>query len=319
MENVLIIKLGALGDVVISTSLIKQIQSFHSTDKIFLLTSKPFDTIFHAWKDLNIHTVERKGLLNTLRTMTWIRKSRFNTVYDLQSNDRTGLYCAVSRASKRIGNHPRYPYNIHPKEAYKGQCHIYDRMLTVLKSAGIPAKPWPPTLHASNEDKKNINSWIRENRLTKNDFIIIHAGGSKQHPEKRWPYYEQLAKILSADNKSIVWIGENDDLEINKTLSSITGINASKQFTFPELAELGRHASFGITTDSGPMHILSCSGIPVYAFFGPTNWKRAHAVGQKEHVITPGQTGEEQNKSCQDLGLVRTEDVMLILKRDGLI
>ena len=134
MENVLIIKLGALGDVVISTSLIKQIQSFHSTDKIFLLTSKPFDTIFHAWKDLNIHTVERKGLLNTLRTMTWIRKSRFNTVYDLQSNDRTGLYCAVSRASKRIGNHPRYPYNIHPKEAYKGQCHIYDRMLTVLKS-----------------------------------------------------------------------------------------------------------------------------------------------------------------------------------------
>lgn len=319
MANVLIIKLGALGDVVMSTSLIKQIQLFHPTDKLFLLTSKPFDTIFQAWKDLNVHTIERKGLLNTLRTMAWIRKSRFDAVYDLQSNDRTGLYCAFSGITKRIGNHPRYPYNIHPEEAYKGQCHIHDRMLTVLKSAGIPAKPLLPALPASNEEKKNISSWIRENKLIENDFIIIHAGGSRQHPEKRWPYYEQLAKKLSAENKSVVWIGGNDDLETNKTLSSITGIDASKLFTFPELAELGRHASFAITNDSGPMHILSCSEIPVYAFFGPTNWKRAHAIGQKKHVITLYQTVKEQNKSCQDLGMIRTEDVMLILKRDGLI
>lgn len=286
MANVLIIKLGALGDVVMSTSLIKQIQLFHPADKLFLLTSKPFDTIFRAWKDLNIHTVERKGLLNTLRTMAWIRKSRFDAVYDLQSNDRTGLYCAFSGITKRIGNHPRYPYNIHPEEAYKGQCHIHDRMLTVLKSAGIPAKPLLPALPASNEEKKNISSWIRENKLIENDFIIIHAGGSRQHPEKRWPYYEQLAKKLSAENKSVVWIGGNDDLETNKTLSSITGIDASKLFTFPELAELGRHASFAITNDSGPMHILSCSEIPVYAFFGPTNWKRAHAIGQRDHVFS---------------------------------
>jgi len=67
------------------------------------------------------------------------------------------------------------------------------------------------------------------------------------------------------------------------------------------------------------MHILSCSEIPVYAFFGPTNWKRAHAIGQKKHVITLYQTDKEQNKSCQDLGMIKTEDVMLILKRDGLI
>ncbi len=35
------------------------------------------------------------------------------------------------------------------------------------------------------------------------------------------------------------------------------------------------------------MHILSGSGIPVFAFFGPTNWLRSHAVGQKENIIVP--------------------------------
>ena len=286
MANVLIIKLGALGDVVMSTSLIKQIQSYHSTDNLYLLTSTPFDTIFHNWPGLNIHTVERKGLRNSLRTIAWIRQKRFESVYDLQSNDRSGLYCALSGIARRIGNHPRYPYNIHPEDAYQGQCHIYSRMLAVLESAGIPAKPLPPTLPASNKEKQKIRAWLRENKLIKDNFIIIHAGGSKQHPEKRWPYYDQLAVKISSMNKTIVWVGGNDDLEINKSLSSITGINANNLFTFSELAELGRHASFAITNDSGPMHILSCANIPVYALFGPTNWKCAHATGQNGRVIS---------------------------------
>ena len=286
MANVLIIKLGALGDVVMATSLIKQIQRFHSTDNLFLLTSAPFDEIFREWKGLTVHTVKRKGLLNNLRTITWIRNNNFESVYDLQSNDRSGLYCALSGISRRIGNHPRYPYSVHPEEPYRGQCHIFDRMLAVLESAGIKTEHVAPSLPASDEERQRVRAWLKENKLVKDGFIIIHAGGSKQHPEKRWPYYKDLAEALSARNKTIVWIGGNDDIETNKSLSSIAGVNASMQFTFSELAELGRHASFAITNDSGPMHVLSSSGIPVYAFFGPTNWQRNHAIGQRDHVFS---------------------------------
>jgi len=42
---------------------------------------------------------------------------------------------------------------------------------------------------------------------------------------------------------------------------------------------------FAICNDSGPMHLLSLSGIPVHAFFGPTDWRRSHALGQQEHVL----------------------------------
>jgi len=96
MANILIIKLGALGDVVMATSLITQIQSFHSTDNLFLLTSEPFDTIFSAWKGLTVHTIKRNGFRNNLNAIAWIRKNNFAVVYDLQSNDKTGLYCALS-------------------------------------------------------------------------------------------------------------------------------------------------------------------------------------------------------------------------------
>jgi len=319
MANILILKLGALGDVVMATSLINQIQRFHATDNLFLLTSAPFDEIFREWKGLTVHPVKRKGLLNNLRTITWIRKNNFESVYDLQSNDRSGLYCALSGISRRIGNHPRYPYNVHPEKPYRGQCHIYDRMLAVLESAGIKAEHLAPSLPALDKEKQHIKTWLKENKLVKDNFIIIHAGGSRQHPEKRWPYYKQLAEALSARNKAIVWIGGNDDIEINESLSSIAGINASMQFTFSELAELGRQALFAITNDSGPMHILSCSGIPVYAFFGPTNWRRNHAIGHEKHVITPALLSENKDKQSQDLARINAKDVISLLERDGLI
>lgn len=321
MANVLIIKLGALGDVVMSTSLIKQIQSFHSADRLFLLTTKPFNTIFHAWSGLSVHTVKRMGLLNNLNAVAWIRSKHFSSVYDLQSNDRSGLYCALSGIPTRIGNHPRYPYTIHPKDPYSGQCHIYKRMLEVLESAGIPAEASLPSLPASEKERQFISSWIQENRLVKKHFVVIHAGGSKQHPEKRWPYYDELAQKLSHRNMQIVWVGGHDDLEINKRMASVAGINACNLFTFSELAELGRHASFAITNDSGPMHIFSCSDIPVYGLFGPTNWKRNHAVCQENRVISAqtlsNSTPDNNNFSPLSLKSIPADVVINRLTVDG--
>ena len=56
-------------------------------------------------------------------------------------------------------------------------------------------------------------------------------------------------------------------------------------FSVRGLAELGRRARFAVTNDSGPMHVLSCAGIPLYAFFGPTSVARSHALGQRQRVL----------------------------------
>jgi ADP-heptose:LPS heptosyltransferase len=34
------------------------------------------------------------------------------------------------------------------------------------------------------------------------------------------------------------------------------------------------------------MHVLSTANLPVYAFFGPTDWRRSHALGQQQRVLT---------------------------------
>ena len=94
-------------------------------------------------------------------------------------------------------------------------------------------------------------------------------------------------------------------------------------FTFSELAELGRHASFAIANDSGPMHILSCSGIPVYGLFGPTNWRRNHAVGQGDRVISAKFDGDSliDNRPFRPVSLatISTNIILNRLSSDGVL
>jgi ADP-heptose:LPS heptosyltransferase len=285
MSNILIIKLGALGDVIMSTSLINQIRKHHANDSLWLITSPAYADIFEQWKELKVVTFDRKHLVDNLKIIFWTRKMKFDRVYDLQSNDRTSIICALSGINNIIGNHPRYPYNTHPQDKYAGQCHIYDRMLEVLASAGINTVHAPPQLMVSEQGKTRVFEWLNNHGLQHGKFVILHAGASSKHPEKCWPYFEELAKTISQSGYKIIWAGSDTDAEKNKKLAEKTGIDASGVFSITDLAELGKHARFAVTNDSGPMHILSASGIPVFAFFGPTNWRRNHAIGQAENVI----------------------------------
>jgi len=146
VAKILIIKTGALGDVVMATALIRQIQQHHAQDELWLLTSPAYAEIFATWPGLNVATFGRKGIWNSLKAIVWIRRRGFTRVYDLQSSDRSGFLCALSGIRERAGNHPRFPYNLHPRDSYSGQCHIFERLLEVLRAAGIAAVTLPPTL-----------------------------------------------------------------------------------------------------------------------------------------------------------------------------
>ena len=302
-----------------ATSLIRQIQAHHKNDEIWLLTTPPYKQIFENQDDLKTAAFVRKGFFAMFKSIAWIRKMKFDRVYDLQSNDRTSVLVSFSGISERVGNHPRFPYNFHPVDKYAGQCHIYIRMLDVLKSGGVKTSQVLPFLPISDSEKSYVSEWLSSYKDSENAFVILHAGASNKHPEKRWPYYQELATVLSESGYTIIWAGSDSDIELNKHLSSTVGIDTTCMFSLAALAELGRHAKFAITNDSGPMHVLSSSGIPVYALFGPTNWRRCHAIGQENNIIAAdmvaGQFGANSNKT--DIKNISVETVLNRLYKDG--
>jgi ADP-heptose:LPS heptosyltransferase len=308
--KILIIKLGALGDVVMATPIIRQIQRHHGNAAICLLTTPPYAALFKHWQDLSVQSMERPGPGNLLRMIRWVRAERIERVYDLQSNDRSAILCALSGIRERAGNHPRYPYTLHPPDPYLGQCHIFDRHNQLLASAGIePAEP-QPWLPLSAAEEGRVARWIAGHGMTTRQFVLLHAGTSPRRPEKRWPYFGEIGQRLSAAGFVPIWLGAKPDRELNKTLAARCGIDATSAFDLLELAALGRHAAFALTNDSGPMHVLSCAGIPVYACFGPSDPRRNHALGQGQRVLRPAD-------GSHDLARLSADEVWDRLSNDG--
>ena len=282
----LILKLGALGDIIMSTPIIRSIQQARTDDELYLLTSPAFAGLFEHWPGLTTKHFPRKGAGAFFRTIDWLRSQRFDRIYDLQSNDRSRIICALSGVEEKIGNHRRFPYTHHPGDIYTGQSHIFERHKQVLASAGlecIEEKPWLPV---PKQDQERVLHWLQEKRINTDRLVLMHAGASKLHPQKRWPYFAEIAQMLSGTGHEILWLGAGDDALINAELAAGVGVDATDVFSIFELIALARLSQFAITNDSGPMHVLSCSDLPIFALFGPSDWRRNHAIGQRQRVIS---------------------------------
>ena len=285
MSRILVIKLGALGDVVMATPLLDAIAQHHPHDQLELLTTPTFAPLFAAWPRYRVTSFARSGWRNNLAVLRFLRAGRFDRIYDLQANDRTALWCALSGSRERVGNHNRYPYTHHPHSPWRGQCHIFERMGAVLASVGINEVSARPLLPCDAAARHKVGAWRARHGLNNTPLVLLHAGASAGRPEKIWPHFAALAARLLAAGRAVVWLGAAPDQARNHQLARAGGIDATAAFTLPELAELGRHALCAVTNDSGPMHVLSASGIAVFGLFGPSDWRRNHALGQAAHVI----------------------------------
>ena len=282
----LVIKLGALGDVILATALIRRLLEARPEVAYTLLTTPAFAPLFAGWSGLEVVAIPRHGARNMWRAVRFMRRGGFSRVYDFQSNDRTGLMIALSGIPERVGNHPRFPYTHHPPTVYRSEIHIFERMNQVLASAGIPPAEPRPHLPPTESDRAHVAAWLAAHDLHPGGFVLCHAGASARWPSKRWPHFAALARRLEREaGLPVVWLGAGEDAEGNRALATEAGIDATGAFSIVQLAEIGRMARFAVTNDSGPMHVLSASGIPVFAFFGPTNWVKNHALGQAERVL----------------------------------
>lgn len=290
MKRILIIKLGALGDVLMATPHIQQIVAGYPEADIWLLTIPEFASLFEEYPHLKVKAFTRKGTRSLLAPLRWIRSQAFQVVFDLQGSDRSKMMAALSGAAERYGLGPGFPYTCCPpnKGIVNGETHSFYRLNQLLETADLAPVPASFTLKASEEQRQIVSSWLVEKGLSEKNIVLLHAGSSARWESKRWAtaHFITLATALEQHGLTPIWVGGKEDASLNRTLSQTIGIDVTEHFSILQLIELARYARFAVTTDSAPMHAIAAAGIPVYALFGPTDWRRSHALGQKEWVLT---------------------------------
>ncbi|HEU5048117.1 MAG TPA: glycosyltransferase family 9 protein [Rickettsiales bacterium] len=266
MSRILVIKHGALGDVVLATGAFQAIRQHHKNDHITLLTTPPYAGMLRAsgyFDDIWIDT--RPKLYHPIDFFKHIEKIRsggFSRVYDLQTSERTSWYFYLMRkpVPEWVGTAKGASHRHNTPE--RRSLHTLERQKQQLSIAGIENMPAP--------DISWLKSSIGHFNLP-DAYALIISGGSEHRPGKRWPAhnYGTLCTWLKEKGIAPVLIGTQSEKSVISIIEAICPdtINLLGKTNLLEIAELARHARFAIGNDTGPMHIIAATGCPSLVLF----------------------------------------------------
>jgi ADP-heptose:LPS heptosyltransferase len=265
--RILVIKLGALGDVVQATGPFAAIREHHKDAHITLLTGPAYREFLEAsgWFD-DIWVDKRPGWKNW-RAWFWLRhrlkRGQFDRVYDLQTSDRSSSYFHIMLPGRRPEWSGIARFASHPHANKKrDDMHTVDRQAEQLAMAGIADVPAPSL------------DWVRADVSRfgiEKPYVLMVPGGSAHRPEKRWPVgsYTELARRLVAKGVTPVLIGAGADAHATGTVDSFCAgaRDLTAETSFAEIVVLACGAAGAVGNDTGPMHIIATAGCPTVALY----------------------------------------------------
>ena len=285
VKRTLAIKLGALGDVALALPFLQRLWAGASQNSS-VVTTLPFVPLIELTGQIQLVTLPRRSWLATVQAGLRLRREGFERIVDLQGNraSRCLAWLAGPRA-ERAGLWPGWPYHISPQIPRYPLVHAETRNAELARILNLPKAA--QGLKVPEKLETRVGLWLESRKLSGKRLVLMHAGCSQAWATKRWPpaHFIQTARALADKGCQVLWLGTREEASLNRELSGHIGTDATDQFGLAELIALGGRASFAVTNDSGPMHVLAAAGLPVYALFGPIDPNRSHALGQGGRVI----------------------------------
>jgi ADP-heptose:LPS heptosyltransferase len=263
MSNILIIKLGSLGDVVQISGALRDIREHHKNEKITILTTSKYLNLFkncpYVDDCLEDERLPRYNVFYLLRLKKSINSLNFNKVYDLQNSNRTNFYRKFLFNIKDWSSSKDIPEN-------KYNNSVLQRFDEQLRKSNIQ------TLYTLKPDF----SWAAEksnnyNLDTNKKYILFFPFCSKDLNHKRWPYFSELINLIKQNHSQyeLVVAPGPGEIEEAKSFNIRIALNNNSALDFFELASLIKKSHLVIANDTGPAHMAAHLGAKGFALFGP--------------------------------------------------
>jgi ADP-heptose:LPS heptosyltransferase len=262
IRRVLVIRLGALGDIVQSFGPFAAIRAHHPAAHITLLTTAPYAEWLGAasWFDaVEVDARPRwRQVAGLVRLAGQLRG--FDLVYDLQTSGRSGWYFWLAGCPpwSGIGPFRRFPH----RDPARDLLHTHERQRGQLRDAGILDVPRP--------DLTRLLAWPGTVFATR--YALLVPGASPERPEKRWPAerFAALAEALVARGLTPVVAGTVADRPAAMVIRARcpAAFDMTGQTTLAQLGALAAGAALAVGNDTGPMHLAAAFGTRCIVLFG---------------------------------------------------
>jgi heptosyltransferase-2 len=275
MKEILVIRLSAIGDVVLATPVLQQLKAQFPEARIHFLVKEQYAEFIAACPHQdNVVTWGKKDTVFAVRQRLAAITPRFDLVLDLQSNLKSRILTLL--LSAKVKRRYRKPYLnrlllvYFKRNRYKEKKKISERYLDALR--GIVEPPLTGRIELRRETLPREVA-----KFAKAPTILIAPGA--RWATKRWPeeYFVSLAsKLLEKHAKChVVWLGGKDEEKQfcffaehpylrrhHRRMRFFAG-----KLSVGQMVDLADHSQAIVTNDSGLMHLLSASKTPMLALF----------------------------------------------------
>ena len=263
MSNILIIKLGSLGDVVQISGALRDIREHHRNDKITILTTSKYLNLFQNCPYVDDCIEDKRFPRYNFFYLFNLRKKindvNFEKVYDLQNSNRTNFYKNFLFNIKNWSTSKDVPEN-------QNNNSVLQRFDDQLRKSNIKTKyTLAPDFNWAIEHSNNYN--LDSNKK----YILFFPFCSKDLVHKRWPYFEELIKLIKKNHTDfeLVVAPGPDEIKEAQEFNIKIALDNKRSLNFFQLASLIKKSHFVIANDTGPAHMAAHLGIKGIVIFGP--------------------------------------------------
>ncbi len=319
-ERILIIRFGALGDVVRTLPAVAALRSLYPGAHLAWLVEPGAAGVVDAAGIVDETLVFPRGeLVEFLRAMDGLsfvrtligivrtlRNRRFDLTLDFQGILKSGLLARLSGSSIRYGFGRSVAREFADRFANRRvelddpAISRYDRNVALVEALSRDLKiPDSPFLKPSALALARLAARLRDSdRENAEGFVLIHPGSSERATYKRYPAsaWREVAERLAGTGIP-VWVVSGRDRHERNLVEEIlrtsdgAAVSAPETRSFDDLLALMARASVFASCDSGPLHAASLVGVPVVQLLGPTDpihnepWR--NSPSRRVHVPLP--------------------------------
>ncbi len=266
-KKILVVKLWAIGDSVLSLALIKALKKIGTVD---ILTRKRVIDVYKSYEINNIYDMD-----DTKEFLKLLSKGRqYDLVFDCEPYLNISAIFSFILGNKRIGFSDQWRsllYN--EKIKFRKDQHMVQNYLDMARVLGIKYDTEKlEKLSVSKKAKKKVDDFLKK---IKKPIVGITPGVAETVKTRMWfeeRFAEVADKIINELGCDVIFVDGPSNKEIvGKIISMMKEkpVNACGKFTLEETFYLISRCDVFISNDTGPMHIAAAQGCKTIGLFGP--------------------------------------------------
>jgi lipopolysaccharide heptosyltransferase I len=278
--NILIVRLGALGDIVHAIPAAAALRRAFPSARIDWLVDARHREILELVEPIDrIIALQKPNLAGWISVTRALRLTRYDAALDFQGLMKSAVLARASGAERVLGfsiwhlrekgARPFYSESLGPSRD-AGHGHVIFKNLRLIEALGVKdtvvefpfRRVYSPALEAIRAEAGD------------RPFALINPGAA--WPNKCW-YTDRFGELAAFLNEVrglvpfVLW-GPGEEGTARVVVEGSNGLaRVAPRTTLTDLVEICREAALMVSGDTGPLHIATAVGTPVVSIFGPTD------------------------------------------------